>query len=786
MTQWVGATPDVFWSHLQSSASRAATVVKCRRWCWKSSLSRNAGRPLTPSTKIKVEPLIHRSCPELLHGRVSQCMKSLLEAIGEAPSEEELFRFMADVDEDGTGEIEFAEFLRAFEKQRGGAQDAGPKAMPRLVSWGFAQAAQVLAAAWSNEPCIQRLAVNHSLARLTKLTKVNRSGTLVTPAACEKGEKVQQLLLLELQEYELLLQLQVKKQKHNLEAMNTKQGDVLKEKQDVKPLRVADVARPRPPTLAVCPDNVETQALDGDVLRASATDPAPAPKRRGRKRNKPEHEDAPEDKTETKTKAKATVKAKAKAKSAPKKSAATAKAAPKAKTEKVKETKSKAAKAKAKTAPKAKSKTRAKKPIATDLTPEQIEHKAKCSRKSGAYHKVYRQKLRDGWSEDAAREEGKKVMPEAPIKKKLMPTSLLTTRTNSWPDHLPKPPPVPKALRLQKPPEPLEPPKPAQRSWKWLDRIKHLQAQLACEPNRAMPTEVAAAAPGAPAQEKRQMEANVGPEDAKKTAPRLRPTSAGPRVTRLIVPKHCDVPIQQHARNIFDPQVCKQIKWDQPPAGAATQPAALPSGAPELSESKGGSPSNPVKSPAEGSTPTTTPDWVSKTLADARTVIVVIAPCQLHCVNMPSEFHITVLLPDGSSQQVYVAFCGVKGDWPWQRERPGEWPSKTDVVAKMHTVPGMGPTDAPPDQMHTWHLGTGQFVCGATVAPSAEIVQLLQWTFQNIQKYFSGISGKRTGFIDNQRLIQVEWDKDKDGRLDYREFAAIFQPLDGSTGIVAA
>eukprot|EP00928_Gymnodinium_smaydae_P089274 TRINITY_DN73263_c0_g1_i1.p1 TRINITY_DN73263_c0_g1~~TRINITY_DN73263_c0_g1_i1.p1 ORF type:complete len:149 (-),score=64.18 TRINITY_DN73263_c0_g1_i1:156-602(-) len=49
-------------------------------------------------------------------------MKLLLEAIGEAPTEEELFRFMADVDEDGTGEIEFAEFLQAFEKQRGGAQ----------------------------------------------------------------------------------------------------------------------------------------------------------------------------------------------------------------------------------------------------------------------------------------------------------------------------------------------------------------------------------------------------------------------------------------------------------------------------------------------------------------------------------------------------------------------------------------------------------------------------------------------------------------------------------------
>mmetsp|Transcript_41702 Transcript_41702/g.77758 ORF Transcript_41702/g.77758 Transcript_41702/m.77758 type:complete len:149 (+) Transcript_41702:80-526(+) len=53
----------------------------------------------------------------------TQEMKLLLEAIGEAPTEEELFRFMADVDEDGTGEIEFAEFLRAFEKQRGGAQE---------------------------------------------------------------------------------------------------------------------------------------------------------------------------------------------------------------------------------------------------------------------------------------------------------------------------------------------------------------------------------------------------------------------------------------------------------------------------------------------------------------------------------------------------------------------------------------------------------------------------------------------------------------------------------------
>ncbi|EER00122.1 calmodulin, putative [Perkinsus marinus ATCC 50983] len=50
-------------------------------------------------------------------------MKLLLTAIGEAPNEEELFKFMADVDEDGTGEIEFAEFLHAFEKQRDGYAD---------------------------------------------------------------------------------------------------------------------------------------------------------------------------------------------------------------------------------------------------------------------------------------------------------------------------------------------------------------------------------------------------------------------------------------------------------------------------------------------------------------------------------------------------------------------------------------------------------------------------------------------------------------------------------------
>lgn len=53
----------------------------------------------------------------------------------------------------------------------------------------------------------------------------------------------------------------------------------------------------------------------------------------------------------------------------------------------------------------------------------------------------------------------------------------------------------------------------------------------------------------------------------------------------------------------------------------------------------------------------------------------------------------------------------------WRQHRPGEWPSNTDIPAKIHSVPGLGPTDAPPDQMHTWNLGIGQFVCGGTADP---------------------------------------------------------------------
>ena len=30
-------------------------------------------------------------------------------------------------------------------------------------------------------------------------------------------------------------------------------------------------------------------------------------------------------------------------------------------------------------------------------------------------------------------------------------------------------------------------------------------------------------------------------------------------------------------------------------------------------------------------------------------------------------------MPDGSSKQIYFAFCGVKGDWPWLRVMPASY-----------------------------------------------------------------------------------------------------------------
>ena len=68
-------------------------------------------------------------------------------------------------------------------------------------------------------------------------------------------------------------------------------------------------------------------------------------------------------------------------------------------------------------------------------------------------------------------------------------------------------------------------------------------------------------------------------------------------------------------------------------------------------------------------------------------------------------------------------FCSMQDWWrtsltaQWRGHRPGGWPSNLDSPAKIHIVAGLGPTDGPPDQMHTWHLGVGQDVVASTVVP---------------------------------------------------------------------
>lgn len=45
-------------------------------------------------------------------------LKATLQALGQNPTEEEVFLMIAEVDDDNSGEIEFAEFLRVIENQK--------------------------------------------------------------------------------------------------------------------------------------------------------------------------------------------------------------------------------------------------------------------------------------------------------------------------------------------------------------------------------------------------------------------------------------------------------------------------------------------------------------------------------------------------------------------------------------------------------------------------------------------------------------------------------------------
>mmetsp|Transcript_18569 Transcript_18569/g.46793 ORF Transcript_18569/g.46793 Transcript_18569/m.46793 type:complete len:95 (-) Transcript_18569:209-493(-) len=51
-------------------------------------------------------------------------LKQTLQAMGQNPTEEEVFQMMAEVDDDGSGSIEFAEFLKVIESQKSKAAAA--------------------------------------------------------------------------------------------------------------------------------------------------------------------------------------------------------------------------------------------------------------------------------------------------------------------------------------------------------------------------------------------------------------------------------------------------------------------------------------------------------------------------------------------------------------------------------------------------------------------------------------------------------------------------------------
>ena len=53
----------------------------------------------------------------------------------------------------------------------------------------------------------------------------------------------------------------------------------------------------------------------------------------------------------------------------------------------------------------------------------------------------------------------------------------------------------------------------------------------------------------------------------------------------------------------------------------------------------------------------------------------------------------------------------------WRSERPSDENPVRDPPPLLHTLPGGGPCESPPDQMHTWHHGIGrEFVASCIVS----------------------------------------------------------------------
>jgi calmodulin len=92
-------------------------------------------RPATASQSARCEPFLVPgvpslafSTPRLTPSRTPQIdaseLKATLNAMGQNPTEEEIFQMISQVDDDNSGEIEFAEFMKVIENQKASAAKA--------------------------------------------------------------------------------------------------------------------------------------------------------------------------------------------------------------------------------------------------------------------------------------------------------------------------------------------------------------------------------------------------------------------------------------------------------------------------------------------------------------------------------------------------------------------------------------------------------------------------------------------------------------------------------------
>ena len=79
------------------------------------------------------------STPRLTPSRTPQIdaseLKATLNAMGQNPTEEEIFQMISQVDDDNSGEIEFAEFMKVIENQKRPPPRRATRRTPSRRSW---------------------------------------------------------------------------------------------------------------------------------------------------------------------------------------------------------------------------------------------------------------------------------------------------------------------------------------------------------------------------------------------------------------------------------------------------------------------------------------------------------------------------------------------------------------------------------------------------------------------------------------------------------------------------